>query len=122
MPKCTNVLQIISSISQNKRPELNNDFPKELGLLVKKGWSAIPCNRPRIAEFERALDTMCTVPIKRTSSVNLNDIKVTTVTCHDQAQEINLSSIVVPLISMKWDESCDQRATQQNDRQSQGEV
>ncbi len=108
-PKCSTIVQVISAMMRNVRPEIPATFPRPLGDLVKRGWSTNPTDRPEAGAFQEALRSSFpqVAPKKPTTSdrrVNIN------ITAAGRAAEVAVSAPSVPLISMGWSgpEACDE--------------
>ena len=86
---------------------MNDEFPYELGILVRNGWSKEPEERPHVKDFEAVLESMSLSPLERMASLDVDDAKVTSLSCYEQVKQINLDTFIVPLISMKWTDEVD---------------
>ena len=104
-PGCQTIMQVVSAMIRDQRPDFPASFPSQLREVIKKGWSKVPEARPDIKLFRIELKKY----EKRSSiDISLSNTMTTTIfSLVEQIQEISLTSMPVTLISMKWDDNCD---------------
>jgi len=103
-PGCKTIMQVVSAMIREQRPDFPSDFPSQLKEVIKKGWSKAPEERPDVKLFRQELQKLDKTPTTHASpSKTLKTIFSLT----EQIREISLLSMPVPLISMKWDDDCD---------------
>ncbi len=108
-PNCT-LMQVLAALLRNKRPEIPpKSMPDKMVVLVKRGWSTDPSNRPGLEEFRNAL-----AKLKKNQATSVVaplvevEMKQETVRVVEQAREVSVSTQPVPLISMRWQEGYDE--------------
>ncbi|CAG0896617.1 unnamed protein product [Cyprideis torosa] len=55
---CTSVMQVLTSVLQNRRPTIPQDFPEGLRFLLQQGWSRDPLQRPALSAFQEVLQRL----------------------------------------------------------------
>jgi serine/threonine protein kinase len=107
-----NVMMIMLSIVQGKRPKIPAGFPVELKPLVERGWAHEPKERTNLAEFRSVLQSM----LRQESTVSppvspvLQNKSMSRV---QQSAEVAKVSLPLPVLTLKWNTSCEMLNSQE---------
>ena len=104
-PDCQTIVQVVTALLRNKRPDFPSDFPGSLKSVIQKGWETRPEFRPDISAFHAEL-----VKLEEPSEVVEESTMMvfnTSIRAVDQAISVGSLTMPVPLISMQWSSDCE---------------
>ncbi len=105
-PGCKTIVQVVTAILKDKRPDFPSGFPDSIKDVIRKGWSKDQKDRPDVKAFWtelKKLDESDAEPIGQ----SVMTTQSTSFTLVAQTAEISLMTMPVPLISMQWSEDCE---------------
>ncbi len=110
-PGCT-MMQVLSALLRNQRPNITSDIPDQLKGLIMDGWATEPGRRPPISRYQAALKSMMSSISSSSATLNRGTLaeaaQVTSMRAQDQVAQVNSLTQPVPMIAMGWSNSCEE--------------
>ena len=101
----TNVMQIMLSVVQGRRPTFPANFPTSIKSLIALGWDQDPTKRTSLHTFRQALLTMVKIEQQVANLEIQPQQKAVRVSMIQQSSEIAKVALPLPMLSLMWNSS-----------------